>query len=236
MGFSIVSGRKTDSFSDRSAIVQEARRLEAALKRQLEEKASRSPTGHFKNQNRWSLGEDTWMPRYRHDYSGSGFLVMPRPLETAFFEGSMVGWHVELLPAQAPANILRLVVVGDTVMGRGSNADLDLGDYQAEKCGVSRQHLMLRPAKHCLYAIDMGSTNGTFINGLPLSCSSAYALQPNSVLTLGRLVFTVKLVYPSRGRVAADDSVDDPTAAQTSPFEVAPQSQRTPASEETAAD
>jgi pSer/pThr/pTyr-binding forkhead associated (FHA) protein len=71
-----------------------------------------------------------------------------------------------------------------------------------------------------IYIIDVGSTNGTFVNGLPLSRSSAYALHHNSVLTLGRLVFTLKIL-----RVGTGDLDDDRVPASvpgSSPFVFTP--------------
>ncbi len=215
---------ETEQFADRSEIEREAHRLEEAIKRQLADKATQDATHRFQDQNKWALGEDTWMPRTRRDYIRSGFVVTPSHLEEQFFAGQVTGWHLEFYPADRPTGILRIVAAGDTMLGRASHADVDLDSWNAAERGVSREHALLRPASHCLYIIDMGSTNGTFVNGLPLSRSSAYALHHNCVLTLGRLVFTLKIVHVGTG-----DLVDDGLVKSTpgsSPFIFTPSESR----------
>jgi hypothetical protein len=55
------------------------------------------------------------------------------------------------------------------VLGRGLSPDLskmlDLTDFQALQYGVSRQHCKLERRGIRLYAADLGSTNGTYLNG-----------------------------------------------------------------------
>jgi predicted component of type VI protein secretion system len=54
------------------------------------------------------------------------------------------------------------------VLGRGLSPDrgkmLDLSDFQGLTYGVSRQHCKLERRGIRLYAADLGSTNGTYLN------------------------------------------------------------------------
>ena len=50
--------------------------------------------------------------------------------------------------------------------------------------GVSREHLRLGPSPTALSAVDLGSRNGTTINGTALTGRAALA--PGDVLRLGR--------------------------------------------------
>ncbi|BAI65785.1 protein containing forkhead-associated domain [Rothia mucilaginosa DY-18] len=70
------------------------------------------------------------------------------------------------------------------VLGRGSDADLRLDDK-----GVSRRHLQLSMQGGAVVASDMGSTNGTLINGVPLR--APVMLANGSLLRMGntRIIF-----------------------------------------------
>lgn len=70
-----------------------------------------------------------------------------------------------------------------TVIGRGSNADLRLDDT-----GVSRQHAEIRREGDDVVLVDLGSTNGTMVNGRHIE---RVRLTPGDRIELGRCV----LVY-----------------------------------------
>jgi hypothetical protein len=70
-----------------------------------------------------------------------------------------------------------------TLLGRGTDCDLRLVDT-----GVSRHHAELRVEDTQVVLVDLGSTNGTFVNGQPVR---RVALTDGTNVTLGRttLVF-----------------------------------------------
>jgi len=70
-----------------------------------------------------------------------------------------------------------------TLLGRGTDCDLRLVDP-----GVSRHHAELRLEENQVVLVDLGSTNGTFVNGQPVR---RVALTDGTHVTLGRttLVF-----------------------------------------------
>ena len=70
-----------------------------------------------------------------------------------------------------------------TILGRGTDCDLRLVDP-----GVSRHHAELRVEEDQVVLVDLGSTNGTFVNGQPVR---RVALTDGTNITLGRttLVF-----------------------------------------------
>ena len=70
-----------------------------------------------------------------------------------------------------------------TLLGRGTDCDLRLVDT-----GVSRHHAELRVEDSQVVLVDLGSTNGTFVNGQPVR---RVALTDGTSITLGRttLVF-----------------------------------------------
>lgn len=70
-----------------------------------------------------------------------------------------------------------------TILGRGTDCDLRLVDQ-----GVSRHHAEIRVEDGEVVLVDLGSTNGTFVNGQPIR---RVALTDGTRVTLGRttLVF-----------------------------------------------
>jgi hypothetical protein len=81
------------------------------------------------------------------------------------------------------------------LLGRGSSAqgEIDLDQYDALTHGVSRKHAMLRPdaREDQLLLVDMGSTNGTFVNEEQLSPNLPYTVHDGDTIRLGRLVMHV---------------------------------------------
>jgi len=72
-----------------------------------------------------------------------------------------------------------------TVVGRGADADITVDDT-----GISRRHIMITWDGHRAQAEDLGSTNGSKLDGQPLRKA---ILEPESVITIGRtrIVFRV---------------------------------------------
>jgi hypothetical protein len=72
-----------------------------------------------------------------------------------------------------------------TVIGRGSEADITIDDT-----GISRKHVEILWDGRRAQAKDLGSTNGSQLNGKPLKTA---ILEPESVITIGRsrIVFRV---------------------------------------------
>jgi len=68
-----------------------------------------------------------------------------------------------------------------------------------EQYGVSRRHALLRPTESKLYLIDLGSTNGTWINGHSIGVNIPYSLSNGDVVRLGWLEFTIHILnHPGR--------------------------------------
>jgi hypothetical protein len=88
-------------------------------------------------------------------------------------------------PEQSPAGGQRTYELNAplTILGRGTDCDLRLVDP-----GVSRHHAELRVEDGEVVLVDLGSTNGTFVNGQPVR---RVTLTDGTRVTLGRttLVF-----------------------------------------------
>lgn len=94
--------------------------------------------------------------------------------------------------------ILPLANRSEFTLGRSSEdqpimPDVDLTPYQAYACGVSRLHAVLkREGKHVLI-VDLGSSNGTYVNGKRLPPNSEHGLKHADVISLGKLQIQVLL-------------------------------------------
>jgi pSer/pThr/pTyr-binding forkhead associated (FHA) protein len=93
----------------------------------------------------------------------------------------------------APARNVRLLSgdgrsyplsIGSTVIGRGDQANLRLPDV-----GISRRHARLDFDGSQVVLTDLGSTNGTMVNGQRVS---AVALNPGDVVQLGTTTLTFR--------------------------------------------
>jgi pSer/pThr/pTyr-binding forkhead associated (FHA) protein len=114
-------------------------------------------------------------------------------------------WRLRLELAYDPTVCLGLDVCGEAVLGRGKAGPdfVALTDYDAATLGVSRRHAMLRPTSTKLYVIDLGSTNGTWINGRSIGVNMPYSLTNGDLLKLGELEFVARIVNRPRGHTAA---------------------------------
>jgi hypothetical protein len=107
-------------------------------------------------------------------------------------------WRIMLaLSANDRRMIVGLDLYGDLVLGRGDSRPgriiLNLDPYEAMNQGVSREHLMLRPTKTHLFAIDQGSTNGTMINGAPSGRGVATPLKDQDLISLGNFLVQLRI-------------------------------------------
>jgi pSer/pThr/pTyr-binding forkhead associated (FHA) protein len=79
------------------------------------------------------------------------------------------------------------------VLGRSDNTstqkpDLDLTPYGALEKGVSRIHAAIERSEDTLTLIDMGSANGTHLNGQRLIPDQPRVLRDGDEIRLGKLV------------------------------------------------
>jgi pSer/pThr/pTyr-binding forkhead associated (FHA) protein len=96
----------------------------------------------------------------------------------------------------APIAINRLnnLVIGRNNIDEAADVvDIDLTSFGAQDLGVSRHHARIDARKEPPLIVDLGSANGTFINGTKLEPNKPYQLESGDELRLGRLV--MRLYY-----------------------------------------
>ncbi len=108
-------------------------------------------------------------------------------------------WRIILeLYADDQRKVLGLDLYGDLILGRGDSRPgriiFNLDPYNAVELGVSREHLMLRPTKTHMFAIDQGSTNGTTVNGAASGRGVATILKDQDLLSLANMLLQLHIV------------------------------------------
>lgn len=79
------------------------------------------------------------------------------------------------------------VTLGRAGAGQPIVPDIDLTPYQGLEAGVSRFHASIRIKGDDIYIMDLGSANGTRLNGEKLSPSTLYKVSNENIITLGKL-------------------------------------------------
>ena len=113
-------------------------------------------------------------------------------------------WRIVLIPSGKSSLFMAYDLRGDTVIGSNARShegiDVNLSGLDGFEQGVSRRHLLLRPTVSKLFAMDLQSTNGSAINGLPAAVGRAYTLADGDLISLGRLHLQIKVVRQPGGQ------------------------------------
>jgi pSer/pThr/pTyr-binding forkhead associated (FHA) protein len=78
----------------------------------------------------------------------------------------------------------------EVVIGRAHKAgrpDIDLGPYGGSQAGVSRRHNRLLHQADGWFVEDLGSANGTFVNGVRVAPQRRVALKKGDVIRCGQI-------------------------------------------------
>jgi hypothetical protein len=83
--------------------------------------------------------------------------------------------------------------VGRVTDSQAIMPDIDLTPYQAYSSGVSRLHIViLREGTH-VQIMDLGSANGTYLNGKRMKPNNKTALKHGDLISLGKLKIQILL-------------------------------------------
>jgi hypothetical protein len=88
-------------------------------------------------------------------------------------------------------NIQDDLVIGRAVADVSDDIDIDLTLYGAQRQGVSRRHVVIIREGNLLKVADLGSTNGTYLNGVRLQPHQPRLLRTGDRLSLGEMVLEV---------------------------------------------
>jgi pSer/pThr/pTyr-binding forkhead associated (FHA) protein len=83
--------------------------------------------------------------------------------------------------------LTRPITLGRPDKDDASSVDIDLTPYKAIEKGVSRRHALLELAQETVSLTDLGSTNGTFLNGQKLQPFQKRVVRDGDEIRLGKL-------------------------------------------------
>jgi len=122
-----------------------------------------------------------------------------RPQATVALGVSSKVWNVILHIGSESSQALALNISGQLSVGRADALDgfmpgLDLSPFGAQDAGVSRRHAAIYPHENALLLRDLGSTNGTFLNGFSLDRNKSYKLSDGDEIEFGQLRVRLRIV------------------------------------------
>jgi len=97
------------------------------------------------------------------------------------------------IPEEVTLDEAQPVTVGRIDLTTGFRPGVDLTPYDAQKRGVSREHIRLHLQEQHVYVTDLGSSNGTILAGKRLAAQEPTMLHNGDELLLGGL--TVKVMF-----------------------------------------
>jgi FOG: FHA domain len=89
-------------------------------------------------------------------------------------------------------NLSDEVLIGRADPTRGIMPDVDLGPFGGYDAGVSRRHAILSYRDGTYRVEDLGSANGTFVNGRQIEPMRATPVQPGDELICGTLLLRLE--------------------------------------------
>lgn len=85
------------------------------------------------------------------------------------------------------------LLIGRADLNKGITPEVDLGPDGGFDAGVSRRHAVLHQRDGSVLVEDLGSANGTFVNGRKLAPQAEVALRSGDELMCGTLILKVEI-------------------------------------------
>jgi pSer/pThr/pTyr-binding forkhead associated (FHA) protein len=99
--------------------------------------------------------------------------------------------QVLLRIANGKSNVRKVRLQADTIIGRSPDCQLKVASNQ-----ISRRHCQIFVRQDSVAIKDLGSANGTFVNGRRVPPEVEVPLTPGTRIMLGPLQFTVEYDIP----------------------------------------
>ncbi len=109
--------------------------------------------------------------------------------------------QVKLIVEHDSANVKTVTLGGDAIVGRGKNCNLRIGSNQ-----ISRQHCKILVDDGVVKVCDLGSSNGTYVEGKRIPANKEITLPAGCELSVGGVRFHV-LYQESKKRASTGSSI-----------------------------
>ncbi|MCG6154790.1 FHA domain-containing protein [Rubinisphaera margarita] len=100
--------------------------------------------------------------------------------------------HIELEVSNKRSNVKRLVIRERAIIGRQNHCDIRVVSGE-----LSREHCRIEVDHDDAHLIDLGSTNGTYLNRKKLEAHQPYELSEGDTIQLGPAAFSVHIIHES---------------------------------------
>ncbi len=117
---------------------------------------------------------------------------------TQFSENMLLRLEIDAAPTP-----LLISPKDETFLGRrdpatGTTPDVDLSAYAGYRLGVSRKHAVIKLKNQQLEISDLGSSNGTSVNGIRLTPHQPQTLRDGDEIMLGKMM--IRVLFQARSR------------------------------------
>ena len=86
------------------------------------------------------------------------------------------------------------LMVGRSDEGDPNKPDIDFAQHNALQYGISRTHASFEFRGKSVFLTDLGSTNGTFLNGIRFDQNESHELRAGDFIKFGKMVIAVEFV------------------------------------------
>jgi hypothetical protein len=137
-----------------------------------------------------SMNTSAMQPNADNDLFSPGTI----PMKPAIPEADQARIIVYLIDSGQflPVRDLTEFTIGRISEGQPIMPDIDLSPYKAFENGVSRLHAVVRLRDNVLSIMDLGSSNGTHVNGMRLSTNVVHRLSKGDTIALGK--FRIQII------------------------------------------
>lgn len=122
----------------------------------------------------------------------------PSPLERQEDASDFIPWVIEFRVVGTPdiiqAPMGERLIIGRTDPEQRNFPDIDLTPYEGRSLGVSRQHVCIEARDNRITLTDLGSANGTCVNGHLIPAQQATRIHDGDRIRLGKLEMQLRFV------------------------------------------